>query len=229
MMFDVDISKQLVSGTRRFTLQLQFRSDSQRMVILGPSGAGKSLTLKAIAGLLRPDAGHIRVGQHTFYDSQKHIHLPPQQRHVAYVFQDYALFPHLTVRQNIGFGLVRGWRNPQRDIRHAHIEHWLQVFHLQDLGDQLPEFLSGGQRQRVALARALASGPQALLLDEPFAALDPVLRQDMRIELVRLQQQLKIPMLLITHDPEDADVFGDHILHLENGMLTRQATRKVTP
>lgn len=227
MMFDIDIRKQLTSGARHFTLQVRFRSACPRVVILGPSGAGKSLTLKAIAGLMQPDSGHIRIGQRTLYDSQQRIHLAPQQRHVAYVFQDYALFPHLTVRQNIGFGLTRGWRNPSRDIHDDNVEHWLQVLHLQGLANQLPEALSGGQRQRVALARALATSPQALLLDEPFAALDPALRQETRLELARLQQRLEIPMLLITHDLEDADVFGDQILRLENGALIRQDTHGV--
>lgn len=225
MLFDIDIQKQLSSGKRTFSLKVRIESDHQRLVILGPSGAGKSLTLKMIAGIMRPDKGHIRVNGQTFYDSTQRIHLSAQQRNIAYVFQDYALFPHLTVRQNIGFGIVHGLLNPRHKIQHEAVDYWLGALHLQGLADQLPEALSGGQRQRVALARALVTKPRALLLDEPFAALDPALRQELRQELSELQQRQNIPMLLITHDPEDAAAFGDHLLHMQDGCFVQGDAR----
>ena len=204
MQLDIDIHKTLRSGKRRFQLQVRVQTESQRLVILGPSGSGKSLLLKAVAGLMRPDHGHIRLDG---------------RRQIAYLFQDYALFPHLSVRQNIGFGLSRGLLNPRASLQHAAVDYWLDAFELRPVAEQLPDELSGGQRQRTALARALIAQPRALLLDEPFSALDPLLRQHMRRELDELQRRLQVPMLLITHDPEDAAMFGEQVLHLRNGMI----------
>lgn len=215
----IDIRKTLRSGARCFELDVQLRSTSRRIVIFGPSGAGKSLTLKAVAGLLKPDSGQIRLGGITLFDSQAGIDLSPQARKVGYLFQDYALFPHLTVRQNIASSLVSGWINPSRHFRHESVEYWLAAFHLEALAHQYPSELSGGQRQRTALARALVAHPRALLLDEPFAALDPALRSRMRLELAELQQRLDVPMILITHDPDDVTTFGDHVLNLNGGRV----------
>ena len=219
MQLDLDISATLQAGKRRFDLQVRIASASARIVLLGPSGAGKSLTLKAIAGLVTPAAGFIRLGGTTLFDAAAGINLTPQQRQVAYLFQDYALFPHLTVRQNVAFGLARGWRNPPRDASAAAVEHWLRVFGLAELAQQFPDQLSGGQRQRTALARALVAEPRALLLDEPFAALDHALRSSMRHELDQLQRRLGVPMIIITHDPEDARILGEHVLQVRDGRI----------
>ena len=219
MQLDLDIATTLHSGKRSFALRVVCQSTSQRIVILGPSGAGKSLTLKAIAGLVTPASGHIRLNGRTLFDAAAGINLAPQQRHVAYLFQDYALFPHLTVRQNVAFGLARGWRNPRRNVRHPAVDQWLDSLGLTELAQQYPDQLSGGQRQRTALARALVSEPAALLLDEPFSALDPVLRGQMRRELDELQTRLQVPMIMITHDPDDARLLGDHVLHLRDGRI----------
>jgi molybdate transport system ATP-binding protein len=216
VLLDLDIRKTLRSGKQAFQLDVRLSTDSQRIVIIGPSGSGKSLTLKAIAGLLRPDAGHIRLDDRILFDAARGIDLPPQKRELAYVFQDYALFPHLTVRQNIAFPLAAGWFNPRRHDRHAQADYWCDAFQLGHVADQYPDELSGGQKQRTALARALVTRPRALLLDEPFAALDRDLRALMREELKELQQRLRVPMVLITHDPEDAEVFGDHVLDLRS-------------
>jgi molybdate transport system ATP-binding protein len=219
MLLDLDIRKKLSARKQCFSLDVRLKTDSQRIVILGPSGSGKSLTLKAIAGLLRPDAGHIRIDDHPLFDVARGIDLAPQKRELAYVFQDYALFPHLTVRQNIAFPLLKGWFNPRRHQRHAQADHWCEAFQLGHVADQYPHELSGGQKQRTALARALVTQPRALLLDEPFAALDPGLRALMRTELRDLQHRLQVPMVLITHDPEDAAVFGDHVVDLRDGRI----------
>jgi molybdate transport system ATP-binding protein len=217
MQFDIDIDKTLRSAQRSFRLQVRFRSECRRLVIHGPSGSGKSLTLQAIAGLLRPDRGHIRLGGRSLFDAAAGINLAPQARRLGYLFQDYALFPHLNVRQNIAFGLARGWRNPRPDAGGDAVEYWLDAFGLRLMARQMPDELSGGQRQRTALARALVAQPQALLLDEPFAALDTALRGALRQELDRLQQDLQVPMILITHDPEDVEMFGEDVLRLGEG------------
>jgi molybdate transport system ATP-binding protein len=224
MQFDLQIQKTLRSAKRQFALDIQFKSDCQRIVILGASGAGKSLTLKAIAGLITPDSGHIHLAGTTLFERDKSINLAPQLRQVAYLFQDYALFPHLNVRQNIAFGLVTGWRNPPAQMINDKVDYWLKAFHLQELAQQFPHELSGGQKQRTALARALIAEPRALLLDEPFAALDTALRVSMRNELDALQRSLQIPMILITHDEEDAQVFGDEILYLRDGLIQSSKT-----
>lgn len=219
MQLDIDIRKTMRSAKSSFELATRFSSNSERIVILGPSGAGKSLMLKAIAGLITPDAGHIRMGGATLFERSAGINLAAQKRQVGYLFQDYALFPHLNVRQNVAFGLARGWFNPRPSSHNAALDYWLDAFDLRALAHQFPDELSGGQRQRTALARALVAQPRALLLDEPFAALDPALRVAMRAELDAVQRRLKVPLVLITHDPEDAAVLGEHVIELRNGMV----------
>jgi molybdate transport system ATP-binding protein len=217
MLLDLDIRKTMRAGSQSFRLDVRLQTDSRRVVILGPSGSGKSLTLRAIAGLLRPDAGHIRLDGRVLFDASARVDLAARRRQLAYVFQDYALFPHLTVRQNIAFPLLKGWFNPRRRQQYEQADYWCRAFQLGHVADQYPHELSGGQKQRTALARALVTQPRALLLDEPFAALDTALRARMRTELDELQQRLQVPMVLITHDPEDAAVFGDHVVELRDG------------
>lgn len=218
--FDVQIRKRITSPGRSFELDVSFSTEARRTVIYGPSGAGKSLTLQAIAGLLTPDSGRIVFGGDTLFDSGAGILRPARERRFGYLFQDYALFPHLNVRQNIAFGLRQGWRNPPAQGRDAAVEHWLQAFELEAVAGQRPHQLSGGQRQRTALARALVNQPRALLLDEPFAALDPELRGRLRDELQALLHRIEIPMLMITHDPEDLARFGEARLQLRDGRIT---------
>ncbi len=216
-MFDLRIQKQFAGSG--FALDVQLHTDAKRLVLLGPSGAGKSLTLKAVAGLLRPDRGHIRVGDRVLFDAQQQLDLPPQARQLGYLFQDYALFPHLNVRQNIGFALRGGFRNPHHDTAPDLVKYWLERFELSHCAGSYPHQLSGGQKQRVALARALAGEPKALLLDEPFAALDQQLRRQLRSDLLQLLTQLQLPLLLITHDASDAEVLGQHVIELQHGRL----------
>ena len=219
MHIKIDIRKTLRSGDRHFQLQVRLESHSQRLVVYGPSGAGKSQMLKAVAGLMTPDDGRIELAGRCLFDSAGGIDVPAQQREVGYLFQDYALFPHLNVRQNISFGMQRGWFNPSARAGGESLRYWLNAFGLEAVAQQLPHQLSGGQRQRVALARALITHPRALLLDEPFAALDPALRERMRAELDALQRKLDIPMILITHDPDDVAAFGEHVLRMEEGTI----------
>jgi len=222
MIWDVDLRKRFVGPRQGFELDVQFRSNTRKLVLFGPSGAGKSLTLKMIAGLETPGGGHIRFGDTCLYDRRRRVNLSPQRRGLAYVFQDYALFPHLTVVQNIAFGLHRGLFNPRRATRHEAVARWIEAFHLESVAHQYPEQLSGGQRQRTALARALVAEPRALLLDEPFAALDRSLRRRLRQELAELLDQLGIPMLLITHDEEDVVSLADAVIRIHGGRAGKE-------
>lgn len=219
-MLDFNFQKTLQRNDgSHFTLDIRLCCQSQRTVIMGASGSGKSLMLKAVAGLLTPEQGYINVNGVTLFQAQQHINLSPQQRKLAFVFQDYALFPHLNVRQNIACGIRHGLFNPKKRSRYTEVEHWLTAMQLNSVAEQYPAHLSGGQRQRVALARALIAQPRAILLDEPFSALDTQLRAQMRSELSAWQQKLNLPMLLITHDPEDAAAFDAQIWHMDNGCL----------
>jgi len=219
MSMHVALRKRMTSGERQFALDIEFESTSRRIALFGPSGAGKSLTLRAIAGLLAPDNGRIVLNGRALFDSEAGIDVRPQERRVAYLFQDYALFPHLTVAQNIAFGLSKGWRNPARRARHPDAERWIEAFGLREIVGQYPSEISGGQKQRVALARALVAKPDIVLLDEPFSALDPALRTRMRNELSALQSSLDVPMVVISHDPEDVEILADHVLEVREGRI----------
>ena len=217
--WDIALRRLLRHDTSRFVLDVAFRSEHARVVLHGPSGAGKTQTLRMIAGITRPDAGHVVVAGQVLYDHARGLALAPQARRFGTVFQDYALFPHLTVRQNIAFALRRGWRNPSPAARDERAERWIEQFHLQAVAGHHPHQLSGGQRQRTALARALVNEPTALLLDEPFAALDKGLRQRLREELLALQQSLQLPLLLITHDEDDLRWLAEDVVRLDAGRV----------
>jgi len=223
VIWQIDFTKRLQHGDSRFDLRVAFASDAQRLVLFGPSGAGKTQTLKVMAGLVRADRGLVRVAGRTIFSSDEGVDLSPQRRRLAYVFQDYALFPHLTVRQNIAFARRGGWANPPQRVRDEAVERWIETFRLQSVADHFPHQISGGQRQRTALARALMNNPTALLLDEPFAALDKGLRQQLREDLAGLQRELKIPMLMITHDEDDLLSLADQVMHLRAGRVVTGA------
>ncbi|AND68499.1 hypothetical protein ATSB10_10450 [Dyella thiooxydans] len=219
MRLDIAIQRRLDDPQRPFALDVAFRSDAGRLVLFGPSGAGKSLTLRAIAGLLRPDRGHVTVAGRTLFDDFRGVDVPARDRQVGFVFQDYALFPHLTVAQNVAFGLRVGLRQPSpRRVPEA-ARRWLEAFEIDGLAARYPSQLSGGQRQRVALARALAPEPRLLLLDEPFAALDTALRGRLRDSLVALQERLGLQMLMITHDPADVEAVAQQVLEIRDGRI----------
>lgn len=219
MRIEVDIRKTLRASKREFALDVRFTCEDDRNVVFGPSGAGKSLTLRAIAGLETPDSGRIAVAGKVLFDSSLGINVPARERSVAYLFQDYALFPHLTVTENVGFGLKHWWQHkaPEQVVRR--VDELLELFELRGLGRAYPWELSGGQRQRVALARALIRHPDVLLLDEPFAALDPLLRERMREELLKTRSLFNVPMLVITHDPDDVAVLAESVVILEQGRV----------
>ena len=212
MLFDIVLHKKLPS----FGLDIALRSDARRLAVVGSSGSGKSLTLQMLAGLLKPDGGHIRVNGGTWFDER--INLPAQKRRVGLLFQDYALFPHLTVAQNIDFGLARGLSNPSKRPSEK-ARYWLKMLRLERVAGHYPQQISGGQKQRTALARALFTEPELLLLDEPFSALDADLRTHTRNEVLQIQQASGIPMILITHDKADAEVLADEVWTMEAGRL----------
>lgn len=219
-MIDVQLHTDVGDRHRQFRLQMAFATEAPVVALFGPSGAGKSLTLQAIAGLLRPRAGHVRVAGRTLFDSRAGIDLPPEARRVGCVFQHYALFPHLSVRQNVAFGLG-SWRQPPGRAAQARVSALLDAFGLLPMASSRPETLSGGQKQRVALARALACEPQLLLLDEPFSALNPALRQQLRAELRDCVQRWQVPALLITHDVDDVLALANQACCVDGGRVTR--------
>src|SRR5919204_2319422 len=184
--------------------------------LLGPSGCGKTTTLRMIAGFERPDAGRVMVG------GQDVTGVPPNRRNVNTVFQHYALFPHLTVARNVGYGLRQ--RRLDRETSERRLEAALQTVRLTELRDRYPRELSGGQQQRVALARALVNEPSALLLDEPLAALDFKLRKAMQVELKKLQERVGIAFLYVTHDQEEALALSDRIAVMNRGRILQEGT-----
>ncbi len=221
MLWDVSLQKTYKSQQHQFDIDVSFQSNASRLVLFGPSGAGKTQLLKMLSGLTTPDHGHIRFNHIDLFNSSEGMCTTPQERALAYVFQEYALFPHLTVMQNIAFSLSKSWFNPAPQFSHPDVDNWLDKFELRALAHQFPHQLSGGQSQRVALARALVMRPKAILLDEPFSALDESLRQSLRQELSQVQAQLNIPMILISHNPDDVASFGDEIIEISKGRVVK--------
>ena len=192
---------------RTFRLELTAALGRETLALVGPSGAGKSSVLRAIAGLLRPERGRVALGAETWLDTAAGVDLPPERRSVGLVFQEYALFPHLDVRGNVGFG------------GRERVDELLERFRISQLANARPGDLSGGERQRVALARALARDPAVLLLDEPLSALDAHTRNVVRAELAELLAELRLPTLLVTHDFEDAAALADRVGVIVDGRI----------
>ena len=208
----VDIEKDFGS----FQLKVKFEAGNETLALLGASGCGKSMTLRCIAGIVTPDRGKIILDGVTLFDSEKKINLPPQKRHTGLMFQNYALFPNMTVVQNIKTGAKR---EKDSKIREDMIQSMLEQFDLKDLADRYPHQLSGGQQQRVALARILVSNPGILLLDEPFSALDSHLRFKLEQEVRRVIKQFGKTVLLVSHDRDEVYRMSDSIAIMDGGEI----------
>lgn len=205
-----------------FTLAVAFEAGRGAVGLLGPSGSGKSMTLRMIAGVTRPDRGRIVLDGRVLFDSEANINLSPASRRIGMVFQDYALFPHLTVAENVGFGLTR----LSRSEYNARVQRQLYSMRIAELAQRYPREISGGQRQRVAIARCMAMEPNALLLDEPFAALDPHLRRQTEEQLRETLANFNGVVVFVTHDMEEAFRFCTELLVLNHGAVIAQGPRQ---
>ena len=206
----VDIKKKF--GT--FLLDVHFETEQTNLGLLGVSGSGKSMTLKCIAGIVTPDEGRIEINGRVVYDAEKGINIRPQQRKIGYLFQDYALFPTFTAYANIAAGL----QGMPKEKKHAIVDGLIRRFHLEGLEKQYPHQLSGGQQQRVALARIIACEPDALLLDEPFSALDSHLRLQMQLEIKEILGQFPAS-IMVTHNQEEADKLCAALYTIDKGQI----------
>ena len=202
-----------------FSLDVAIDAEDELVVLYGRSGSGKSLTLRSIAGLVRPHAGRIEIGGRTVFDAAAGVNEPPQRRRVGYVIQELALFPHMDVRQNVLIGLEADGAAPAR------YRALMELLSIDGLDERRPHQLSGGQQQRVALARALVRPADLLLLDEPFSALDESLRADLRGELLRLRRELGLPIVFVTHDLREAYLLGDRIAVIDHGRVLQFDSR----
>jgi molybdate transport system ATP-binding protein len=211
------LSVRIVKRVEGFTLNAQWQIDNELAVLFGSSGSGKSMTLQCIAGLLKPDEGMIRANGDLFFDHGLKVNVPPEKRSFGYVFQDRVLFPHMTVRGNITYG-CRGISKPE--IRQK-VDEMIELFHLRGLENRFPAEISGGQKQRVALARALIGRPDALLLDEPFSALDHPIRLEMIKLLKEVRNEFNLPVVLVTHDILEASTMADKIVVYSGGRVVR--------
>ncbi len=217
----VDLCTSLGDGAP-FTLEVAFDVPPGVTVLFGPSGAGKSRTLACICGIVRPDAGRITEGGEAWFDAAAKIDVPIHARRAALVFQSLALFPHMTALENVMFGVPRGGSGSDAERRAAALGA-LERMRVAAVAGRRPRSLSGGEAQRVALARAFASKPRALLLDEPFSALDAGLKVALLAETRAYVEDARIPTVLVTHDVAEAEALGDHVLFLERGRITRRS------
>jgi len=218
------VTKRFAADRPPATDGLSFTVESGRILaLLGPSGCGKTTTLRLIAGFETPDQGRIAIAGQTVADADRGIHVEPEARGVGVVFQDYALFPHLTIAQNVGFGLERTSRSERR----ARVAQILDLVGLTDFGGRYPHELSGGQQQRVAVARALAPAPTLILLDEPFSNLDADLRAQMRDEVEKILRATGTTAIFVTHDQEEAFTIADQVGVLDQGRLEQVGAPEV--
>lgn len=215
-MIQARFKKKLDAAHGLMTLDVDFTINKGELVTFyGPSGAGKTSILRMLCGLTAPDEGYISVGDQSWFDDKNKINKKPQQRNIGIVFQDYALFPNMTVRGNLMYALVKG---QSQDL----IDELLALMELSNLQDKKPAFLSGGQRQRVALARALVRKPDVLLLDEPMSALDTTLRIKIQDYILRVHQQFHLTTILVTHDILEVLRLSSRVFLLEEGQIKRQ-------
>ncbi|MGB7281512.1 MAG: ATP-binding cassette domain-containing protein [Candidatus Acidiferrum sp.] len=208
------------AGSPPFTLDVSVEIPPGITILLGPSGAGKSTMLDCIAGLALPDSGRISAGEEVLFDSQAGVNRPPRGRHVAYVFQTLALFPHMTAEQNVAYGLD-GLPPPKRSAR---VQEILNIFHVEQLRAHKPPEISGGERQRIALARSLVTQPCVLLLDEPLTGLDAPLKAAIIDDLRAWNAARRIPILYVTHSREEVDALGERAIALDRGHVVSEGT-----
>lgn len=206
-----------------FTLEVDLTTDNQIVVLWGPSGSGKTTFLHCLAGLAKPSSGFIKLNNRVLYSSSDKINLATRNRNIGYLFQDYALFPHMTVKENILYGVqAKGYHLSKEEV--LHLNHHLDFLGIEHLVNRYPRQLSGGEKQRAALARALQVQPHMLLLDEPFSALDKQNKIRLREQIKYLHQDWNIPFLIVTHDEEDAASLGDIIISLIQGKILEIST-----
>ncbi|MGE5569969.1 MAG: ABC transporter ATP-binding protein [Rhodospirillales bacterium] len=205
-----------------FSLDVEFKASCGVTVLFGPSGSGKTLTLDCIAGFTAPDAGRIMLDDEILFDAQTGVCLPPQARRCGYVFQNYALFPHMTLRQNLAFAIER---RPRLE-RHRRVNEMIERFRLTDVAGRKPHELSGGQKQRCSIARALIGSPRLLLLDEPARGLDAPLRAELYELLRQVQAEFQIPVLLVTHDLDESFELGEEMLIMRGGRVVQSGSPK---
>lgn len=214
-MIEFSARKRLHGSAGEIDLEVDFQvEDGEFLTLFGASGAGKTTLLRCLAGLAAPDAGRIAVDGEVWFDSEQRINLPPQRRQVGFVFQDYALFPNMTVRENLEFAVPKGENR-------GRVAELLEIAGLDELAERRPETLSGGQRQRVALARALARQPRLLLLDEPLSALDGATRLKLQDEILRLHRRFGITSVIVSHDLAEVFKLADRVALLEKGRIAR--------
>lgn len=217
MAVNVEITRQLGD----FKLDIRFSSHARRIGILGASGCGKSMTLKSIAGIELPDSGRIEISGRVFFDKEKKVNLKPQKRNVGYLFQNYALFPTMTVAQNIAAGLKGNKAENEKRV-----QEMIRKFRLQGLEKHLPGQLSGGQQQRVALARIMAYEPDVILLDEPFSALDMFLKDQLQREMVNMLEDYEGTVIMVSHDRDEIYRFSEELLIMGQGKIVAAGPTK---
>ena len=209
------LSLNLQKRVEGFALNIEWKIDNELAILFGSSGSGKSMTLQLIAGLIEPDAGFIRSNGSLLYDRREGISVSPQKRCLGYVFQDRVLFPHMTVKKNVTYGLREADRLEMAD----RVREMLHLFHLEGLEDRFPSEISGGEKQRVALARALIGRPKALLLDEPFSGLDRPIRLELSRLLTEIRNEFDLPVLFVTHDIFEDYALPDKIIVYSGGRI----------